>query len=127
MVANARDIVKGAAATFVEEQFKGPTTLRENLTAVATGVTDVLPNDPERLGWMIVNHGANIGYLGFSREVAVGNGVFLAAGGGSASVNIVEDQELVTRAVYGIMAVLGGNWYTVEVLRVTAPSIEAEG
>ena len=120
MAVDARELAKGAAAQFTEERYKGPTTLREGTTPVATGATAILPNDPERLMWLMVNPVVNAGSLGFSREVTLAAGIPMAANGGIVSANVIEDAELIARAVYGIQDVAGATWYHVEVLRVTA-------
>ena len=119
MTADDRRHAIGAAAEFVENRFKGPTTLREGTTLVGTGSTPVLPNTPERLGWVIVNFSANDGALGFSREVTASLGVPVFGGGGAVSVNVIEDMELPARAVFGIQRIAGATWYHIEILRVT--------
>lgn len=95
----------GKVSEFVNIRFGCETKLRESVVVLGAGTpVPVLPNNPDRFSWTIFNLGGAIGYVGFSSAVAALNGMQLAATGGIASSNAVNDGELPTHDVFGIGA-----------------------
>lgn len=94
-----------------ENRIPGPT---------AAGAQLILPNDPNRLGWTIINLSANVLYLGMSQAVSAANGIILAANGGRASAIWDEDFILVGREWWIFDAAGGSNYYTLEVVEDVA-------
>lgn len=85
-------------------------------TTLMTGaVVQVLPNDPNRLAWVIINLGVAAAYLGFERDVSATKGIALTASGGSASLVWNEDFETVGYELFALGTV-GDNLYVVEVV-----------
>lgn len=81
----------------LEDRFGVKTTFDTNpvVSSVAATVTKVFSADPNRYAFVLVNTGANDVYLKPSNDVSVGDGVYLAANGGFASLSFDEDFELV--------------------------------
>jgi len=75
----------------------------------------VLNANPDRLALIIVNMSANDIYLAFDTQVTTTRGVFLAKGGGSMSLTVEEDFELVGYAIYGASAAYPSAIFAVEI------------
>ncbi len=80
------------------------TTYNENplVSQVAATVTKILPVNPNRLGLLITNAGANTIYLSPKNTVAVGAGQVLVPNGGGISFSWLEDFEFVSSEFYAI-------------------------
>jgi len=103
-----------AVRTLMRERFKGRGESVRRTVTVATTVTDVLLNDPDRFSWIITNLSANRGFLWFDREVSATRGIPIEASGGVVTSFWEEDGELTTYAVFGINEVAAGTWSIVE-------------
>lgn len=101
------------------ERFKGRTrpVINPVTDTVQTTVTEILRNNPDRYGWLIVNLSANRGYIGFDREVSTTKGIPIEASGGVITSIWEEDGEAVTYAVFAINQVAAGTYYIVEMER----------
>ena len=88
----------GILQKLIQKQFGIKTRLREDTRVSSLGVTSalVLPQNANRLGWIIINLSANTVYVGFN------NGVILVASGGSYSMIWNEDFDVVGYEVWGI-------------------------
>jgi len=106
-----------AVRELIRERFKGPTKPVPRDVTVATTVTEVMPNSPDRFGWLIVNLSQNRGFLGFDRQVSATHGTPIEASGGVVSATWEEDGEMTMYAVFGINEVTAGAWYVVEQVR----------
>lgn len=100
------------------EKFKVRTRAVENpkVTSLGTTATLVLANNPNRLGWVIVNLSSNVIYLGFANDVSSSKGVRLAANGGFASRIWDEDFHPTGWAVWGIASGAGSAIYSYEII-----------
>jgi len=103
-----------AVRALMRERFKGRGESVPTTVSVATTVTDILKNDPDRFSWIITNLSANRGFLWFDREVSSSRGIPIEASGGVVSTVWEEDGELTTYAVFGINEVAAGTWSIVE-------------
>lgn len=108
-----------AARQIVTERWKGPTYSRVNpvTDTVATTVTRVFRNHPDRVMWLAVNQSSYDGYVGFDTGVSSSKGILVPANGGYLELLLEEDGELVTQEVYAISPGGAGTWYFVEVIR----------
>lgn len=104
-----------ALARFFIEKYGMTTYTDENplVIQIATTVTKVLNNDPDRLQFTIVNLSANAAYLAFDGEVSATHGIPLAANGGSVSMNADEDGAMVGKELYGIAIGAAADIYTI--------------
>lgn len=96
------DIAIGAAQSFIEGEFGGPTEDLEGEVSILTTVTKIVSNDPDALSLTMINLGSFDVYLMFDDQVSITRGIFLPAGGGSVSMNVRDDQALPTRNWYGV-------------------------
>ncbi len=110
----------GRAANFSESKFGGPTRIVENPLTTSVGATPtlLLPNEPDRIFWLVVNRSAQIVDLGFTNALVTGANILLDANGGTVSSILEQDGELVTYPVYAVAPVAGATVYVVEVRRV---------
>jgi len=109
-----------AVSELGKERFKGRTRPVVNpvTDTVATTVTEILRNNPDRYGWMIVNLSPNRGYIGFDREVSATKGIPIEAQGGMISMIYEEDGEATTYAVFALNEVAAGTYYILEMERI---------
>jgi len=84
---------------------------------VQTSITEIMLNNPDRFGWVIVNTSANRGHFGFDREVSASHGFGIEASFGMVSATWEEDGETTTYAVFGYNEVAAGAWFVVEFVR----------
>jgi hypothetical protein len=108
------------ASELIQDRFGVKTSYHEQpeITQLETTITKSLSYNPNRLGLVFVNTGGNNVYLAPSRDVSVGQGILLTANGGSMSMNILEDFELVNMEWFGIADGAASTCYVVEVVSV---------
>lgn len=82
---------------------------------VGTDVVQILPNNPNRLGYSIINMSANIIYVAWSRNVGPTHGVLLTPNGGSTYVEWAEDFEMCCWSVFAVAAAPASDIYIVAV------------
>jgi hypothetical protein len=105
-------------ADLLLERFKVRTRAVENpkRTSVGTTAVEILANNPNRLGWVIVNLSANTLYLAFKDDVSSTKGIRLEASGGSASMIWDEDFQAVGWAIWGVASGADSAIYAYEVI-----------
>lgn len=103
-------------SSLIEREFGVKTGSRENPITDSVGITAarVLPNNPNRLGWILVNLSVNLLYLGFSPDVSSSKGIQVGSNGGMASMVYKEDFELAAQEVYAVAAGANSAIYVVE-------------
>ncbi len=104
----------------IQSHFGVKTSYRVNpeVAQVAATVTKIFSTNPNRLGMLIVNSGANRIYLSPLNTVSVGNGIILVPNGGAASFKWDIDFELVTSEMYGIGSGGVSNIHAIEVYTI---------
>ena len=112
-----RHIPRSPATEFSFQEFGGQTTFIEKVRTVGITVLEIFSNNPNRIFWFITNRSANDGDVGFSPELASGNGILLVASGGFVSQKVQDDGDAVIQAFYGVAAAAGSTWYTYEIVR----------
>jgi len=92
------------AREFTLKRFGFPTRAVENPVTdeLGTSAKPVLKNNPDRVFWLIINLGANVGYVALSGDVSSSKGVRLDTYGGWASMSAEEDGEAVAYEVHGV-------------------------
>lgn len=110
---------QGLAAQFAEQQFGGATRLVENpvIATVGVSVVEILRNNPDRVSFMVMNRSANDLALGFTQSVTFATGLLVTNSGGFFGMNVKDDGEAVTQAVYAIANGAGSTIYVLEVRR----------
>lgn len=106
-------------ADLLMERFKVKTRAVENPRAeVNIGITAllILANNPNRLGWIVVNLSANELYLGLTNAVDEHHGIRLNANGGIASMVWDEDFQMTGWAIWAIGSAINTYIYVLEVV-----------
>ena len=101
--------VKNLARYFSEHFFGGSTMARENpvTSTVGTTSTQLLLNNPERIGWIVCNRDANPIYVSFGGNATTAGSIPIAGSGGMLTASIIDDGELTTMPVNAISAAGG--------------------
>jgi len=86
------------------------------LNTIGVTVAQVLPHDPNRLSWTVINLGANNVYIHSTRDVSATQGILLTPNGGSVTMTWEYDFDLVGYEVWGISAGAGNAIYTIEIV-----------
>lgn len=91
-------------ANYIEKEFGVKTRSFEDpvTSTVATTVTQILKNNPDRFTYTIVNLTAYAVYVAFDRQVSTSRGILITANGGSLTISAKEDGELVGYEVFAI-------------------------
>lgn len=100
---------------FIERIFQTKTrSITDPVTnTVATTVTQILKNNPDRLAYTIVNLTAYDVHVAFDREVSTTRGILISASGGSLSLRAEEDGELVGYELWGISTTGASTIFTI--------------
>ena len=109
----------GAAAALVEKLVGGRFNVRETDVTLTTTQGEILRNDPERVGWFIVNTGAAQAQLGFSTGISAAAAILVPLTGGQLSANVLDDYTLPTFAMYGRVEAGTTTLHIVETRRVS--------
>jgi len=105
-------------AELIEKRFGMITRAQTNILVneCMIDITRILPNNPNRLGWTILNLSANNVYLALDQNVGDDHGVLLSPNGGSASMIYEEDFEATCWQVFGVAAADNSDIFALEVL-----------
>lgn len=101
----------------VEEKLFGTrTSFKENrlTNVVQNAVTQIVPSDPKRLSLIIVNLGNVSIHVAPAGDVSTTKGILLIGNGGSLTLTMTDDFELVSAAWYGICAAPNNACYILE-------------
>lgn len=105
-------------AKLIERQFGIVTRVNQNPDAISIGtdVEQIMPNNPNRLGYTVVNLSANSVYIAYDRGVGATHGILLTANGGSVSSIFQEDFEACCWSVFAVASGAASDIYVLEVL-----------
>lgn len=109
----------GAARAFTDLALGGPTSDQDSTFTVQTTSGVVLQGNPDRVGLLIINNGANDVFLGLTSGVAVNGGMKLPALGGNFICDVRDDFTLPSRTFYGIANGGTASIYILEILRIS--------
>lgn len=114
--------MKGAAQQFIERMVGGFFVTRERDVTLTTTAAEVLRNDPERVGYLIVVTGATGAQFAFNINVTTAQSIHAPGSGGTFSANVREDFMLPTVSLYGNVAAGTTTLHIVEIIRVAPPA-----
>jgi len=107
----------GAVELALEQQLFGRFTTKERIEDVSNASERLLNNNPERIGWIIVNTAAQQLTFRPSQAVVSGWGFILVNNGDTCSTTYLEDGQFPTHEISIISAAAGGQCYVVEFIR----------
>lgn len=93
-----------------------PTIVKEKTIPVSTTPKEVVEVNPRRLLLLLVNHGTENVRVAFSAENVLNYGLVIAPYGGSLSLLIDEDFEVVTYNIYAQSPTMTNYLYVLEVI-----------
>lgn len=94
----------GAVEEILGQEVGGRFAVEEFLAPVSTTVAEILRNDPERVGWLLVNTGLVELEIAWLRPATAPSAIFIPPNGGSLTVNVREDFVLPTHSLLGRVA-----------------------
>jgi len=105
-------------AELIEKRFGMVTKAQANplVEEVMIEQTRILPNNPNRLAWIILNLSGNNVFIALDRKVSDEHGILLTPNGGSATMIYEEDFEATCWAVFGVAAADNSDIFALEVL-----------
>lgn len=108
---------EGSTAYKVTEKLFGTRLqLVDRTITLGATVTEILPNNPRRVGWVIVNRDISPIAIGFNRQITYDTGIIIGSNGGTATMHVTEDGECTSYSVYGLSATGLAPVYVVEVI-----------
>lgn len=113
----AEDRVSGAVQKALETRFFGRFTSREQLLSVTTTARVILLNNPERIGFVLVNTGTDNITFATQQDVTLSKGFVLPNAGDTVSVSFLEDGQFSTREFSAIAGGAGGELFVTEFVR----------
>ena len=116
----------GAAEIFVRKLVGGFFITREQDLTLTTTQQEVVRNDPERVGYLLVVTGATQAQFAFNPGVSATQAILVAGGGGTFRTNVREDFMLPTVAMHGRVEAGTSTLHIVEVVRVSAAPTDGE-
>lgn len=102
-------------ARYIEREFGVRTRSYENpvTSTVATTVTQILRNNPDRFSYTIINLDVNAVFIAFDKGVSLTRGILITANGGSLTLSAKEDGELVGYDVFAISDTAASEIFTI--------------
>lgn len=111
-------VVKGAVQRALERQLFGQFATRRKIVSVNTTPVVILQNNPERIGFVIVN-ATNVQItFDLIQSVVSGTGFVLPAQADTVSANYVEDGVFTTHELSAVAESAGGKLFITEFLRI---------
>lgn len=100
---------------YIEGKFGTKTRSQQDpvTNTVATTVTQILRNNPDRLSYTVINITAFDIHVAFDREVSTTRGILIAPSGGSLTLTAEEDGELVGYELFAISTANPSTIFTV--------------
>lgn len=109
---------KRSLAELVRERFGGDTTARETVISVDTSRTRLVPNNPNRFRWMLINEGGNDVRVSIDPNLTASSGWLLPANGGVLEMNWWDDGSVVGAELFGFASGAASNVRVLEELRL---------
>lgn len=85
---------------------------------IALAPTPLLSNNPDRLGWFLVNLGVNDAFIAFDRNVSTTRGIILSSGGGGVNFKWDEEFDLVGYELWGITTIGAVDIFLIEIVGI---------
>jgi len=113
----------GAARAFTNVALGGPTYEQESTITVQLTTTQLVKNNPDRVGLVIVNLGGQIVYCDITNQVSSAQGILLSASGGNFALNVRDDFTLASREWDAVATVGTSVVYILEIIRDASAAI----
>lgn len=107
----------GAALSHLREKYRGNFREIESFPIIGVAAAQVVANNPDRLGLLVMDLGANTLFVSTLQSVSANAGIQVAPNGGGMALNVDEDFTLVTRLLFGIAPAGNTQLYVLELVR----------
>ena len=111
----------GAAQQFMEQFFGGFVAVIERTLTLSTTTQEVLRNNPERIGFLIMVTGSVTAQFAFGPVPTAAASILIGGSGGSFRANVREDFTMTTMALNGNVASGTSTLLIIEIVRVNEP------
>ena len=111
----------GAAQQFTERFFGGLVAVIERTLTLSVTTQEVLRNNPERVGFLIVVTGSVTAQFAFGPAPSAAASILVGGSGGTFRANVREDFTMTTMALNGNVAATTTTLLIIEVIRVSEP------
>lgn len=98
------------------KRFGAPIRMVERNVALGVAPVVILPNNPRRVHWQIINLSGLLVYVSWAIQTVAGDAIPIVAAGGLASMAVEEDGEAVGYALYGQSPGGAANLHILEVM-----------
>lgn len=115
--AERRRFPRGAADEFAFEKFKGSVTLRTTTPTIGLIPAQIIPNNPDRVSFVISNVSGIDIRVGWNQQITVGLGILVPASGGWIQGEVERDGGVIGWAVFGVSTVDPTQLYVIEIIR----------
>ena len=112
-----RRFPRGAADEFAFEKFKGAVTLRRSTPQIGLIPTQIIPNNPDRVSFVISNVSGIDIRIGWDQQITTGLGILVPASGGWIQGEVDRDGGVIGWAVFGVSTVAATQLYVIEIIR----------
>lgn len=116
-VEDQRRFPRGAADEFAFTKFKGAVTLRTTTPQVGISPTEIIPNNPDRVSYVISNVSTNEIHVGWNQQISTGLGILVPSNGGWIQGEVERDGGVIGWAVYGVSGAANTQLYVIEIIR----------
>jgi len=109
----------GAASDYIKKEYGRPCETIEVVVPLvaAAAAVQVLPNNPNRLAWIIWNLGVGVAQVAPTSAVGALFGSAIAGAGGVIGVTVRDDGELPSRALWGY-SLVGATLYILQTVAI---------
>lgn len=111
--------MEGSVARLIRERVGGIFETVTSTVTVTTTSTRILRQNPERVGYLLINTGNSRVDLSFEQVIVTGESIPLGPGGGSLSVSVEEDFTMSTYPLFGQAITASSTVRIIEIVRVS--------
>lgn len=110
--------MSGVVAELLLREGGGSFTVRETDLLVSPAASEMLGNNPERVGYTLINTGSPVLQVGWGLPLATPNAIPIQGEGGGIIVGVREDFILPIFPLFGVVAAGLASVHIVEIIRV---------
>ena len=114
---DARMFPRGAAEEFAFEKFKGAVALRTTTPQIGTSPTQIIPNNPDRVSFVISNVSSSEIHVGWNQQITTTFGILVPPNGGWIQGEVERDGGVIGWAVFGVSTLAATQLYVIEIIR----------
>ena len=114
---DARMFPRGAAEAFAFDKFKGAVTLRRTTPQIGVQPSRIIPNNPDRVSYLVSNTSASEIHVGWDEEITTSLGFLIPPNGGWFRAEVDKDGGVIGWALFGVAPAAAQQLYVIEIIR----------